>query len=163
MEQKEIEILNNLGFVEPDSYEKYNFDDYFNINPEYYYRTNFSVEGDHSYDVVDILYVENLEVKGFYYSSSLIDELYASGYEKEVNEVFNRVKAYLKDNDFIHGDFVFVKKSRFNWFVIKCELDEEWKVKRNLAEFTKATVIIDYFAKEISKEYNKQFFVEDSE
>ena len=87
MEEKKELILKNLGFKVPSNSELFNYEDYFNISPSYYRYSNFAVKGDHAFDVVDILYVEKAKIKGFYYSSSLMEMLLGWGYEKEIMEV----------------------------------------------------------------------------
>ena len=154
MEKREIEILQNLGFVKTTYDEDCNFDEYFSINPEYYYETEFAVKGDHSYDAVQILYIDNEPTKGLYYNSSLLDELYFSGYEKEIQELFNNSKKYLQDNNFITGKFLLEKRSSKVWFVINCEIQEQYKMQRNVAEFIKVIAILDYFAQQLDQKLN---------
>ena len=157
MEQEKFEKLEKIGFQKPTSYEAFNFSDFFNIKPECFYRATFSVEGDHAYDVVDILYVEKREIQGLYYNSSLIDSLLSWNYNKEVDELLNNVKKYLNNNDFITGEFLF-ERGYHNWFIIKCgnENEKDWQIERNVKEFTKAIVLIDYFAQLIEEEHYRK-------
>lgn len=161
MEQKEIEILKKLKFRKPTLNQFYNLDEYLQIRPEYYYSTLFSVKGDHSYDAVEIYYVENEKVKGLYYSSSLIDELYSLGFEKEIKNSFNEIKNYFNMNNSIHGEFLLEEKNNIIWFIIKCDLDNAWKVEKNLASLMKASILLDFFAQKLEEEYNKKLNAED--
>ena len=148
MKQKQIEMFEKIGFQKPTDYELFNFSDFFNITPEYYYEPIFAVKGDHSFDAVQILYVEKRDIKGFYYNSSLIDFLYIQGYKKEIVDIFNDLKNYLKQNDFIDNEFVF-EEGYHCWFIIKTELEDPIITENIVAEFIKITAILDFFAQKI--------------
>ena len=150
MEQKQEKILIDLGFKKPTDDERYNYEDYFYISPEFYRESLFAVRGDHAFDIVDILYVEKTEVKGFYYSSSLVEMLDGWGYEKEIMEVFNKIKKFANRE---HIEIKLVKKEGFIWFVAECDLSDDWYANRCVGMLEKIAAILDIFMREIENNH----------
>ena len=144
------EILEKLGFQKPEFDEAMNFDEYFQINPSYYLETDFDVVGDHAHDAVQILYVENEKVKGFYYDSSLIKFLTNWGYEKEIKKAYKQIKKYLK------VDLLIETVKGNEWFVIECDLKDYKAAELCVIEMKRAIIVFDFLMQRLESSFYKK-------
>jgi len=150
MDKNQELILIELGFNKPTDYELYNYTDYFQFEPEYYKHSYFGVRGDHAHDVVDICYVEKDEIKGFYYSSSLVDQLAMWGYEKEILEIFERIKEIAQEDNV---PITYIKRNNTYLFISECALSKDWEAKSCIGILEKAAVIFDLLLRKIEDDH----------
>lgn len=165
-------LLKKLNFEKLTTDEIYNIEEWWKIKPSYRLKPGFGVEGDHSCDVVEIYYVENKDIIGLYYNSSLFDSIWSWGCQKDLTRIFKRLQKFLQQQINIYGvDFdikLQLDQSDYNkWFIIECKLEKESEDERIslrnetlcnncLEQMKKFVVLLDYFMQKYENAYYKK-------
>lgn len=151
MEAKKEKILIELGFQEITRKEFIENEEYFCMKPNYHYNARFYVNANHSYETVDILYIDNRDLKGFYYNSTLVDVMLEWN-EIEVTKAYDILKEYLEVN------LIFDDTVNGSYFIVECDLTDYIYAKKCVNEMIKMASVLDYFMKNARDEHFKKLF-----
>lgn len=173
-------LLKKYNFEKLTDNEIYDIAEWLKIKPSYRLKPGFGVSGDHSCDVVEIYYVENRDIVGFYYNSSLFDSIWSWGCQKDLTKIFKRLQKFLRQQINIYSVDFDIKleldqTDYYKWFIIECKLENEGKDERRslrnethfnkcLEQIKKFVILLDYFMQKYENAYyKKQLKQEDSE
>ena len=146
MTEKSIEILKQYGFMPYDNGDELNY-----VNQPYYYDTKMIVQGSHADDYAYIICVDEQDVKGFCYASSLMEYVITNFDNHNIEKILKDISKYtgIYVQLYYNGNVPFV--------VNRCQVDnlDATSVKSRMSNMLKLVGSLDYLLQKRLKHLQK--------